>query len=134
MHAEKAFFFLFYKNDNMHLAVVASTAFDLFSRMQWTRRMKKEKAMQTKWEAQWPAHISSLLTGLRLTPGILIKVYVQVSVRVAFLKKWKKLASLWLAFRILWHVLLKFSFLQILVPISVAEVHKAKLNSSLLSG
>lgn len=92
MHAEQAFLFFFlYKNNNTHLAVVASTAFDLFSRMQWTRRMKKENAMQTKWEAQCPTHISSLLTGLRLTPGILIKVYVQVSVRVAFLKKMKEI-------------------------------------------
>lgn len=47
--------------------------------------------MQAKWEAQCPAHISSLLTGLRLTPGILVKVYVQVSVRVAFFKKMKEI-------------------------------------------
>lgn len=85
IHARRTSLFL-YKNDNTHLAVVASTAFDLVSRMQWTTRMKKERATQTKWEAQGPAHISSLLTGLRLTPGILVKVYAQVSVRVAFLK------------------------------------------------
>lgn len=31
-----------------------------------------------------PTHISSLLTGLRVTPGILVKVYVEVSVRAPF--------------------------------------------------
>lgn len=38
----------------MLLAAAPSTAFDLSSRMQWNKRMKKEKAMQTKWEARAP--------------------------------------------------------------------------------
>lgn len=43
-----------------------------------------------------------------------------------FLKEREKLVGLWLAFRILWHVLLKFPFLQILVSISGETVEGSK--------
>lgn len=55
------------------------------SRMQWNRR--KTRRRRTKKRNGRPkrlAHISSLLTGLRATPGILVKVYVEVSAGVAF--------------------------------------------------
>lgn len=51
-----------------------------------TREWKKRKQCKRNGRPERPAHISSLLTVLRLTPGILVKVYVQVSVRVAFKK------------------------------------------------
>lgn len=59
-----------------------------------TRGWKKRKQCKLNGRPERPAHISSLLTVLRVTPGILIKVYVRVSVRVAF----KKTERNWLVY------------------------------------
>lgn len=78
--------FLFYsliKNNNSG-ALAAFASEQHLTSLKNAMEQEEKKEMQTKWEAQGPAHISSLLTGLRVTPGILVKVYVEVSVRVPF--------------------------------------------------
>lgn len=52
--------------------------------MEQEDKKKKRKKCKRNGRPKRPAHISSLLTGLRVTPGILVKVYVEVSVRVPF--------------------------------------------------
>lgn len=47
-------------------------------------KKRERKKCKRNGRPKRPAHISSLLTGLRVTPGILVKVYVEVSVRVPF--------------------------------------------------
>lgn len=88
VHVGRIFILLFDKNDSGVLAVFASEQHLTSSKnaMEQEEEKKKEERKQCKRNGRpkRPAHISSLLTGLRVTPGILVKVYAEVSVRVAF--------------------------------------------------
>lgn len=89
VHVGRIFILLFDKNDSGVLAVFASEQHLTSSKNameQEEEKKKKEERKQCKRNGRpkRPAHISSLLTGLRVTPGILVKVYAEVSVRVAF--------------------------------------------------
>lgn len=80
-------FALWYKRQWSLGSVCLRTAFDLFQECNGTggREKKKErKKCKRNGRPKRHAHISSLLTGLRVTPGILVKLYVEVSVRVPF--------------------------------------------------
>lgn len=55
-------------NDNTHFVVVASTAFDLFSRMQRTRRMKKEKENANEMGGPGPRSYLISINGFTVDP------------------------------------------------------------------
>lgn len=66
-------------------SVCLRTVFDPYQECNGTEGRKKErKQCKRNGRPKRPTHISSLLTGLRVTPGILVKVYAEVSVGVAF--------------------------------------------------
>lgn len=83
--ADQTFILLFGENDTDSWQRLLRTAFDLFQECNGTGGRKRErKKCKRNGRPERPAHISSLLTGLRVTPGILVKVYAEVSVRVPF--------------------------------------------------
>lgn len=85
---ERIFALLSDKNDSEVLAVFASeqrlTSSKNAMEQEEGRKKRERKQCKRNGRPKRPAHISSLLTGLRVTPGILVKVYVEVSVGVAF--------------------------------------------------
>lgn len=86
VHVDRILILLFDKNDSAVLAVFASEQHLTSSKnaMEQEEEKKKRQKCKRNGRPKRPAHISSLLTGLRVTPGILVKLYVEDSVRVGF--------------------------------------------------